>query len=454
MSKSIFISVLCAILIALALSACVVPRQYHPPEDVSADKHSYYRLCEMPSPECEHNALQHFRDPDYTLGFIEFDDQGLLHDRDQADSVLEEIRTRVAKPNDNAIIVAFVHGWKHNAAPKDTDIAKFKAVLSRLSEAEDAISETIEEPAREVIGVYLGWRGKSIAVRGVWNFTFWGRKDTAHQVGHVGLTEVLAKLESIRNQANKAEEGSTRLVIIGHSLGGAAIYSALSQILQARFVRGLESEQEQEPIEGFGDLVVLINPAFEALLFTPLSDLSTTYNRYPDSQLPVLAILTSEADLATKYLFYIGRRLSALFETIQDDTTGRLNAQTEKWEEIDQNQANVTAVGHFEPYWTHCLRKAPAVERTALQAGADWIQDRAGNSIAFDGSVLTRTPDSAGQNPYLVVNVEEKLIPNHNDISSPEIIEFIKQMIVISSIPEQQAFTDVAQSPAHICEGE
>jgi hypothetical protein len=407
----------------------------------------------MPSSECKHSALQHFQDPNYTLGFIEFDDQGLLHDRKQLTAVLKEIKTRVARPDDNALIVAFMHGWKHNAAPGDTDIDKCNEVLSRLSEAEDAISG---KQAREIIGIYLGWRGKSITLPGVRQLTFWARKNTAHKVGHVGVTEVLTRLESIRNEANKAEGGSTRLIVIGHSFGGAAIYSALSQILQARFVRGLESAQEQLPIEGFGDLVVLINPAFEALLFTPLSDMSTAYGQYSNSQLPVLAILTSEADWATGFLFPIGRRLSASFETIQDDTTGRRNAKTKQWEEIDQNEANVTAVGHFKPYWTHCLREAPAAEQTALQAGAEWIQDYPGNSIAFDGSVLTRTPDSVGQNPYLVVSVGEKLIPNHNNISDPKVIDFIKQMILISSIPQAQMLTDAqaaAEMPEQQCKG-
>jgi len=43
-----------------------------------------------------------------------------------------------------------------------------------------------------------------------------------------------------------------------------------------------------------------INPAFEAELFSSLSDMSLERATYFESQLPVLAVLTSETDDATK----------------------------------------------------------------------------------------------------------------------------------------------------------
>ena len=46
----------------------------------------------------------------------------------------------------------------------------------------------------------------------------------------------------------------------------------------------------------------------------PLSDMSTARGTYFASQLPVMAILTSEAEYATRYAFPAGRFFSTLLE--------------------------------------------------------------------------------------------------------------------------------------------
>jgi len=334
-----------------------------------------YQACDMTLAGCEQSAIQTYRgytqlpeckddnesgnqleditQAGYKLGFIEFDEHGLLYDREQMRAVLDMIRNEVVyKKNNNALIVVFMHGWQHSAAPTDCNLDAFKSALARLRQAEENVDPN---SPRKVIGVYLGWRGETRTVLGFAQLTFWDRKSMAEKIGHVGLAEVLTKLEEVRNEANSAGDNSSKLIIIGHSFGATAIYAALSQILAARFVRSSDKPGQKTPIEGFGDLVVLISPAFEALSFTPLSDMSTERKEYPDSQLPVLAILTSENDWATRYAFPIGRAISTLFDRTEDKSRqDRFNPATSKGEVIDENQANVTAVGHFEPYWTHC----------------------------------------------------------------------------------------------------
>jgi hypothetical protein len=425
----------CAIFIALAVSACMPLNQYHPPDP----KTNRYQVCTMPSPGCRNSALQAYQDPHYLLGFIELDDQGLLFDRNQMDAVLDEIDDR-AKEKD-LLIVVFMHGWKHSAAPEDENIEDFRHVLARLSEAEAYISgasKGIPQP-REVFGVYIGWRGESLTVPLLKNLTFWERKNTAHKVGHVGLTEVLLKLERVKEEAPGS---GTRLAVIGHSFGGAAVYAALSQILEARFVRGLASPGAESPcrnaqVGGFGNLVVLINPAFEALLFTPMSDMSAECVSYSTAQLPVLAILTSEADDATRRAFPVGRWFSTFFEKATDDTTQRYNGTTGQQQVIDQNKANIIAVGHFAPYRTHELHAADA-RPNVFDVRNAWVEDQPGNKIEFKGSVLVRSDDSAGRNPYLIVRVDQEIIPDHNAIYDDRLQEFVKQLILISSkIPAQ-----------------
>lgn len=415
---------------------------------------SNYQRCvsAQPDTDCPASALQEYRpaspsEAGYLLGFIEFDDQGQLFDRAQMTAVVNAVFEEAAPENKDLLMVVFVHGWKHSAAPGDDNIETFRAALRHLSAAEARIGRASGVPPRQVVGIYLGWRGGSVTVPVAKEATFWDRKNTAHKVGHGGVTEALNRLELVRKTKDAlAPDGrsSTRLVVVGHSFGGAVVFSALSQILEGRFIHTAGPIGTVSNAEGFGSLVVLINPAFEAVRFAPLSDMSTERGTYFNAQLPVLAILTSEADDATRLAFPAGRLVSTLFEETRQ--VERYNGLTRQKEAIDQNKANITAVGHFDPYKTHDLRAAgqdrgagserPAAdqpEETFFRNSQRWENDKPGGEIPFSGSLLKRTGTSAGRNPYLVIRVDKQLIRDHNDIDDPRVIEFINQLILISS---------------------
>lgn len=430
--------------VLLVLGACALPQQYR----------TDYTLCtsERPERECQQSALQAYRDTsgrggDYLLGFIEFDDQGQLFDRAQMSGVIDALYRRVAPQNRDLLIVVFVHGWKHNAAAGDGNIATFRQALQQLSRAERLISRDSGVPPREVVGIYLGWRGASLTAPLLKQLTFWERKNTAHKVGRGGVTEVLNRLELLRLSKDAIAPGQqsrTRLIVVGHSFGGAVVYSALSQILEWRFIHTESGPATSGNIQGFGNLVVLINPAFEAIRYAPLRDMSTERGTYFDGQLPVLLVLTSEADAATKYAFPLGRGFSTMFEA--ERIMQRHNAATHSIEYIDQDAANITAIGHFAPYRTHYLR-ATAPEARAEQlvmstqsaaqqffrSSQRWEDDSPGSRIPFPGTVLERTMTSAGRNPYLIVQVDKAIIHDHNHLSDPRIMAFVNQLILIAS---------------------
>lgn len=421
------------------ISACA-------PHQIYRDNHM---LCvnSQPEVECIKNSLQEFSDPEkpdetYTLGFIEFDDQGQLHDRTQMKTVVDRLSMQIAK--DDVLMVVFAHGWKHSAAPGDDNIATFRKSLRRLSALESAISTADPNiSARQVYGVYLGWRGASVTVPVIKELSFWDRKSTAHKIGFGGVTEVLARLEQVKETRDVLVEGDsrTRLAVIGHSFGGAVIFSALSQLLMERSIDTYGPTGQISDVRGFGNLVVLINPAFEAERISALSNAANERRTYFSSQLPVLAVLTSENDKATKYAFPVGRWFSSLFEKTRE--IERKNAVTEETETINQRKANVSAVGHFEAYRTHYLDASPestgdkmltleADIQQYYRTSESWENDRPGSRIEFDGSVLERTENSVGRNPYLVIRVNRELIRNHNDLDDPRIANFVRQLILIS----------------------
>jgi len=399
--------------------------------------------------DCVDRAVQEYQpqnaaEPGYLLGIIEFDDQGQLFSRAQLDAVLERIEQESATREFLAVV--FVHGWKHNAREGDDNLNHFRDVLNRLSATEAALSLGQGVTPRRVIGIYLGWRGLSVSTPGLDNLSFWDRKNTAQKVGHGEVTEVLSRLELIRRVRNAQDPGThqrSRLVVVGHSFGGAVVFTAVAQILESRFLATAGPTGVSSDIEGFGDLVVLINPAFEALLYSPLSDLSTQRATYFKSQLPVIAVLTSEKDSATGFWFPLGRWFSTWFEKERQES--RPNPISHQDDVIDEGKANIDAVGHFQPYRTHYLRAtsdnpaqiaaatADARAQSVLGVSQNWEDDTPGSTIPFPGSVLERTANSAGRNPYLVVRVDGKLIPNHDDIWDPRIESFLGHLVEVSA---------------------
>ncbi|MDB6062754.1 MAG: esterase/lipase/thioesterase family active site protein [Verrucomicrobiaceae bacterium] len=432
---------------SVLISGCTSSRQYR----------TNYELCQSkfdaPS-SCATSAIRSESLADgsnYLLGFVEFDDQGQLWDRRQMAAVVDTLSEKAA--GNDLLIVVFAHGWQHNAAPGDGNIETFRKVLAKLSEDEKYISQLSGKPARTVAGVYLGWRGESISIPLLNNLTFWDRKNTAEKVGHGAVTEVFSRLEQLKRDKESTDSGknSVRMVSVGHSFGGLVLHTALSQMLANRFVRTTGPDGIQADVDKFGDLVVLINPAFQAQLFSTLSDMSAERGTYFNSQMPVMAVLTSEADYATRYAFPAGRWVSTLFEKTRDTT--RWNAATKTQETISESETNVDAVGHFAPYRTHKLYPAPTVNAdkaaslnssesigSALSAAAAWEDDKPGSKIQFTGVTLERENSSVGRNPYLVISVDRKLIRDHNDIDDPRVVEFIKQLITLSVIsPEKKA---------------
>jgi len=406
-----------ALLIAVWLAGCSGNVSYR----------TDYDLCRSADPiaECRTSSLQEVLDAndpqrlDYLLGFVEFDDQGQLFDREQMNALINELSGRSAA--EDFLMLVFVHGWKHNAAEGDENVAQFRKILHRLSLTEQKLAPAGK--VRQVVGIYIGWRGRSLGLGPLANVTFWDRKNTAHKVGHGGVAEVLTRLDSVRavdqRLAGGPEQGRTRLVIVGHSFGGAVVYSALGQILMERFV---DIKGAADNPAGFGDLVVLINPAFEALRFGPLHDMAAERKTYFSGQRPILAIMTSEADDATKIAFPLGRAFSTFWEK----------------ERGDEEAANRKAVGHYKPYRTHYLKAAPMNEMPVMKADIrselqmmpkQW---ESGGDVEFPGSVLHPLGTAAPLNPYPVIYVDKKIIRDHNDIYGEVLVEFLRHFILYS----------------------
>jgi len=425
------ISLILPFLLLLFLGGCSTNLPYR----------SDFNECKMTAQtSCSSSAIIHHeakKKDEYYLGFVEFDDQGQVRERNQMQSVLDKYYTMAAQ--EEVLLITFVHGWHHNAAGDDGNVKSFHNLLERISRVESQSSLESGREARKVLGLYIGWRGESIEVPYINDLTFWERKNTAENVGLMGVIEVLLKLEEIVNVkagvGEKPKQVNSRMVVIGHSFGGAVVFTALQQVLNDRYMDSQPGKTFSSDAQGFGDLVILVNPAFEAMHYATLYDVSQQYCRnYSPSQLPKLAVLTSESDLATKWAFPAGRFFSTFFETHSTLTRHYCESNKPIAMEIEEGAADRTTIGHFEPYQTHYLDAKNSTKRMKLtELGTAWSSQQAGDSLDFEGSSLTHLDRTHPLNPYLNIKVSSELISDHNDIWGEEVVSFLRDLIVIST---------------------
>ncbi len=96
----------------------------------------------------------------YTLGFVEFDEQGLPFDPAQQTRLFDELYRQTSLHRD-VVIVTFVHGWHHSAEDSDGNVGDFRTLLGTLAKA-----ERLRPPGKQrvVFGLYVGWRGENVSV--------------------------------------------------------------------------------------------------------------------------------------------------------------------------------------------------------------------------------------------------------------------------------------------------
>ena len=280
-------------------------------------------------------------DTPYTLRVVQFDDQGKYWDHAQQSEALRVVEA--AAQRGGATVVVFIHGWHHDASATDSNVAHFEAALRDLK-AE--IDQPIYRAARkalfgheesDVVGIYVGWRGRSLP--GFSDYlTFWDRKPAAERIGRGDIVELMSQLDHIcrRSTGNRKYTG---LVTIAHSFGAQVAATAISSIIRQRFAIGKGTDGTyNQPLSGFGDLVVLVNPAAEASVLEGLSE-ATRDARFSPAQAPVLLIVSSENDSATGWWFPLGRRLDVSDQVYRGDEYAQ----------------NIRALGWYPPQVTHCL---------------------------------------------------------------------------------------------------
>jgi hypothetical protein len=238
----------------------------------------------------------------------------------------------------------------------------FREVLRTLAYYEKARAENCKGSAeycqeRQVIGVMIGWRGAPILTqnRALHLFekanvlSFYSRKNAAHTIGQAGyIASVVGWLRTLDRTLGETHPNS-RVIFAGHSFGGAILFSAISGVINEEIAEARYSPRHRNAtdcatfgVDGIGDMVLLLNPAFEGLRFHSVANRTRDLENCP-GQRNVLITVASKQDIYNKHWFRIGRYLATLFATATSGT--------------DQKQAARIAIGHYEAFKTHELHR-------------------------------------------------------------------------------------------------
>lgn len=228
-------------------------------------------------------------------------DQGNLKNPSQLDDVMGCLNGAGA----DAVVMVYVHGWQHGAASADRK--RFRKLLERLAGGSGGLPGMLE-PGRRLIGIYLSWTGKTF--QGPLKFlSFWDRQATLSRVAQGAVQEVFERLRAWRYQCSETESASEygatavpgrRLVIIGHSFGGAIAFRALAQSLFGVIADGAALRPP-------ADCILLINPALSASVYLPLHNASRRAANRPVSRVPAYPFrflaVTAENDWEVGIMF-------------------------------------------------------------------------------------------------------------------------------------------------------
>lgn len=394
----------------------------------------------------------------FDLGVVEFDDNGDAWHAQQEQYVLDRIRERAF--DTGATIVLYAHGWHHNAKPDNGNIESFRNVLQALSHQPDqgvfCANEQPKEKKTRLVGIYVGWRGEARNdLLGKW-LSFWSRKKAAHRVG--GARDLMSRdrdpnitppsvafLQELHNIYRKANDSRrpgdarsfTTLITTGHSLGGALLFSAIDYLRTHKTAASPSYDQKETSgdsvtsrYEGIGDVMALVNPAFEAKRYVDFNRIARSGN-FSEEQGPVLMVVSSRKDKPNRIAFRIGRVFS-----------------TAVWPKNWLHPIlSINPIGFAPAYRTHDLEVAtdcttcrPDLDKLQVTnwypKEIDPLSDKPGDfalaaphtyGLEYEMKLKPHGAAVGVHAPYMVVSAGGKIIHDHNDIFNSQLATFLLQ---------------------------
>jgi hypothetical protein len=389
---------------------------------------------QKPSLDCRHAQ--------YKMAFIEFDQQGRAFDANQEAAALKLLDREKARAKGGKIItVVYVHGWKNNASEalpggQPKDVEKFQRALLELGYRAGRAAQDAGTEAVPVVGVYVGWRGKTLMGPSWFNFvSLWGRRNTANRVG--SGPDLAPMLNRIIEKTN-AGDGRSRVLMIGHSFGARVLEHAI----ETKRVTLYDAAPGGAVVNPRVDLVLYVNSANDSrLTMARVQELQAgkVEAHHPDydpkecgvagdssssidedarqgrcRDYPLLVAITSKGDQATKRLLPIANTING------DDLPSEVNANLPELPKTDTfadplpapGTYRKVAAGHFAFLQSHVVREitCPALPRSAAQTDeAATIEARIDQAVQKAvAAALAKAPTAEERRAQLLLAADRK----------------------------------------------
>jgi len=406
----------------LVLSACVPNKQLR--TELVTDN------CIWDQADCRHSMLERY--PEYDLGFIEFTERGNLYNRSHTQNIFNVIN-QYANTEQGVAVFVFVHGWKHNADFKDSNLVQFRDFLSRAAETEVV-------GKRKVFGLYLGWRGDYTRIPVFREVTYWARKSVAEEIGSGGATEIFSRLHQILVKQFEAEEPETdryrnSYVVIGHSFGGAIVLSALHDVLLKDLIDANPSTSEGpnrcQKIRRFADALILLNPAIEANRAILLKEAAARCI-FDNDQPKLMHVLSSDGDIATRVFFPVGQTLNVTSTPGAKKLVRRVNGKDII---LDEDNLDRITVGNLPQLRTGFLSYNNDQAQWML---ADCRDNLEACGVVKPGQQANHFPTHP-HDPLAFIKTDKHFIKNHNDVFGCYAQSFISTIILETQALDSRA---------------
>ena len=194
------------------------------------------------------------------------------------------------------LVITYVHGWQNDV--QSGDVEKFESLLARLNRA-----PAIRAIGFQVVGVYLGWRGRLTPVPVLKEASFWNRKATAERLA--SNYDCYDAIASISEEARKHGRARNYTVLLGHSFGGLIVERSVAHAVNAEIHGHADSDRSMP-----ADLMIAVNPASDSILARQM--IAALYSRKTENTRPLFVSITSTGDWATGTVFPIGSGLASV----------------------------------------------------------------------------------------------------------------------------------------------
>lgn len=369
------------------------------------------------SQECLNSYYQEFSSHD--IAFVEFTERGNAFDDKAVHDVLTRIEGRAI--GQGAVVVVFVHGWKHNASEIDSNVVDFKNAMEVMKNILGERYSKTKLGARKLIGVYVGWRGANIKLPLLEELTFWDRKAVAEELGSGGITRLLLELDRIT-----AHEPRNVLVVIGHSFGGAIVVRALTDVLTERVTNRINDHAL-----GFGNGVLVLNPAIEANQALPFVE-AALQSPYKQSQLPLFISISTDADAATHYAFPLGQTIGLSTWKQTDLRRSYYHDRSAPNQPLPLRERHLDAntVGNFVPFLTHRLNAYG--DGDTMKFTLKTCEEAEEGCKPMGWTTLSGQPTIGPlpkHYPLYFIKTDASVMTGHNDIFNQQVRSFVFTVI-------------------------